>query len=120
MSYFSEVDRKVIESLEYTPNLKPNFEVLKSCLIWDDERPNRISNQGYEKLCDLWIARFFIYHSGLPEKKWWVLDVEYFKNTWKVAYESNIQWPGFKDDRLYLSQENKKYLLKELKKIKKL
>ncbi|HEX9061520.1 MAG TPA: hypothetical protein VF941_15175 [Clostridia bacterium] len=49
MNYFSAHDLKQIEQLVFDSNLKPNFDAIKFCLIWEDEKPARISIEGYKK-----------------------------------------------------------------------
>lgn len=105
-------DLEVLNELKLDLSLKPNFEFLKSCLIWDDEATSNLSNDGREFLYDLFITRGFI-HKELPESEWG-LDPEYFKSVWNFGLKNIPDWPGFK--RLNLSQEDKQYLLKSLKK----
>jgi len=112
--YFSSNDKTLLEALEYSSLLKPNYELIKSCLTWADEVPEKISSDGYSLIGDLWVARFFIYHLGKPEKDWWALDPEYFKNVWESIIESGLKWPGFRPERLYLNKEDKDYLEREL------
>ena len=102
MSYFAQYDLCLIESLVYQPELKPGFECLKECLIWEDERPNGLSPEGYEKLCDLWIARSFL-HKKVPFSSW-ELDPNYFEQVWSMAQAQAFKWPGFY--RVQLNQED--------------
>ena len=113
MSFFTDADRECIERLVYNPKLKPGFEYIKSCLTWEDEMPDEISFDGHDKLATLWIARYFIYHSGLPESKW-LVQPETYKSAWKSAVDSGVKWPGFSKKRLKLSWRDKRYLKKEL------
>lgn len=116
MNYFSHKDLKAIESLKYDPLLEPRFDSIKYCLIWEDEMPKKISTDGYEKLCDLWITRSLIFHRKLPKEEWG-LDPDYFENVWKKAISANFKWPGFL--RLNLSPEDRKYLFDEINNSKK-
>lgn len=50
MSYFSENDLEQIELLVFNPKLKPKFDTIKFCLIWEDEKPLKLSIDGYDKL----------------------------------------------------------------------
>lgn len=104
--YITEDDYTLIRQLIFNPDLKPNFEFLKSYLVWDDEIPKRISNKGREFLYDLLIVRGFI-HREVPDNKWG-LDPDYFKSMWKFGLDNIPQWPGFM--RLTLSEIDKKYL----------
>ncbi|MDC0836010.1 hypothetical protein POG22_23890 [Geitlerinema sp. CS-897] len=107
MNYFSGQDLKLIESLVYQPELEPSYEAIKDVLIWSDERPNGLSFEGYEKLCDLWVARSFIHRkvSFLSCK----LDSTYFEEVWRRAVYQEFRWPGFYrfelKDRLYYKKQ---------------
>jgi hypothetical protein len=109
--YLSQEDRQAIESLEYNPGLEPAFDLLKFCLVWEDERPTRISSAGYDIVCDLWIARSFMHHRKLPKNKWG-LDPDYFQEIWESALKEKLQWPGFQ--RLILKPEDEKYLKEQI------
>ena len=69
MSYFYGRDFKLIEALAYNPELQSTYDVTKDALVWDDERPDGLSIDGYEKLCELWIARSFI-HQKISFSSW--------------------------------------------------
>lgn len=58
---FSGNDLALIELLDFDPKLEPGFDLIKSCLVWKDERPDGLTPEAYENLCDLWIARSFIH-----------------------------------------------------------
>ena len=85
---------------------------MKTCLVWPDERPQRISKEGYELLGDLWSVRGFL-HRQVPTEQWG-LDPAYFQEVWSNALEDVPGWPGFK--RLRLSQVERAYLDTSLKK----
>lgn len=103
----NEHDLNLIRGLSFDPDAKPNYELLKSCLIWPDETPlGLFSNEGREFLSDLWIVRGFI-HRAVPEGQWG-LDPQYFKDVWAFGLQSVGQWPGFK--RMILSDTDKAYL----------
>jgi hypothetical protein len=105
-AYFSERDLGLIEALQYDPDLAPSYESIKSCLVWDDERADNLTPDGYEKLCDLWIARSFV-HQRRPFSSWW-LAPDHFEKVWADANAANFNWPGFK--RLVLREEDREYL----------
>jgi hypothetical protein len=107
---FRDNDLRLIESLVYDPNLKPNFDSMRDCLVWADERPEGLTPDGYEHLLDLLIARSFI-HRNLDFSTH-SLDPIYFKQIWDRALEYKFQWPGFK--RLKLSAEEKAFFDSEL------
>jgi hypothetical protein len=71
--------------LTYDPDAKPSYELLKACLVWEDERPNGLTPQGYERLCDLWIARSFL-HRGMPLNSG-AFDPYYFERAWLQALD---------------------------------
>lgn len=103
-----ERDLNLIRALNFDPSAKPNFEMLKYCLIWPDERPSEhLSNEGSEFLSDLWIVRGFIHRSLPPEQ--WGLDSQYFKDVWAFGLKNVGQWPGFK--RLALSETDRSNLV---------
>jgi hypothetical protein len=56
MPFFPE-DSKLLNALTYLPDLQPDFEMIKSVLVWKDEIPQGITEDGMEKLWDLLIAR---------------------------------------------------------------
>ena len=110
---FTGNDLKLIEALEYNPDLKPGYDLIKSCLVWKDERPVGLTPAGYETLCDVWIARSFI-HRGVDfstDK----LDPKYFRDIWNRALNQKFKWPGFK--RLALNEEDKAYFEHELQRL---
>ena len=112
MSYFLERDKKLIEKLLYNPNAKPGFNIINSTLTWADEYPEGLSKDGQEKLNDLWIARTIIYHN--PDMIKWVLNPEHYKQVWEVAKKEGIEWPGFREERLFLSGVDQDYYQRRL------
>ncbi len=82
---------------------------MKDALVWEDERPDGLSLHGYEKLCDLWIARSFI-HRKIPFSNW-KLDPEYFEKVWLEATKQGFKWLGF--NRLNLSDRDRKCNMKQ-------
>jgi len=105
MPYFSARDRAIIEALQYEADAAPAFELLKACLVWPDERPTNLTSEGYEKLCDLWIARACL-HRGQPIGSG-TLDAPSFQRAWQEALDDRINWPGFR--RLKLSPKDQAY-----------
>jgi hypothetical protein len=105
-------DLELIESLVYDPNLAPSFDIMRGCLVWQDERPAGLSPTGRESLIDLWCARSFL-HQGrdFSEHR---LDPEYFRKIWERALSQAFKWPGF--NRLTLTEADKTYYESELKK----
>jgi len=110
---FTGKDLKLIESLVFDPNLTPSFDIMRSCLVWQDERPAGLSPTGSESLIDLWCARSFL-HQGrdFSDHR---LDPEYFRKIWERALRQDFQWPGF--NRLTLTEADKVFYESELKKL---
>lgn len=107
---FNSTDRDTLHQLVFDPTSEPSFELMKTCLVWADERPERMSNEGYELLGDLWIVRGFL-HRAVPTEQWG-LDPAYFQEVWSNALQDVSDWPGFR--RLQLSQAERAYLDKSL------
>ena len=110
MAYFQDRDLELIEGLEFNPELEPSYDAIKNCLVWEDERPDGLTSDGYEKLCDLWIARSFI-HRGIPFSNW-ELDPEYFEHVWEEATQAKFKWPGF--NRVKLTDREITYYLHQI------
>lgn len=111
MNALGSNDRALIESLQFDASLEPSFDVVKSCLWWDDERPFGLTRAGYRFICDLWIMRSF-FHQGLPEHEWG-LNPDHYKRTWGSALAANLHWPGF--ERIELSARDRAFLEKCLR-----
>ena len=103
MASFEDRDRKIIESLTYQPGLQPGFEALKGCLVWADERPDNLTPAGYDRLCDLWIARTILCHD--PSRR--TLNDAHYRAAWSRAKAEGIRWPGF--HRETLSETDRRY-----------
>jgi hypothetical protein len=103
---FTDEDLIVMKSLKFDPSLKPNFESLKNCLVWEDERADFLSPDGYYLVGCLLIARSLL-HRGLTFDDHPV-NSEYCKNLWSIAQQQVSEWPGFK--RIELNDVDKKYL----------
>ena len=101
-------DIEVLRKLTLDPAAQPNFELLKFCLIWPDERPlEPLSNAGREFLSDLWVVRGFI-HRSVPRDEWG-LDPTYFCEAWDFGLSNVASWPGF--ERLRISDVDRAYLM---------
>jgi hypothetical protein len=107
---FTESDREALAQLVFDPTCEPSYELLKACLVWPDERPSRISQEGYRLLCDVWIVRGFL-HRKTPREEWG-FNPPYFEEVWKSALLEIPRWPGFK--RLELSPADQAYLDKSV------
>lgn len=102
---FKDNDLRLIEALVYDASLKPTYSSMRNHLKWADEMPEGLTPDGYEALCDLWIARSFV-HRGL-EFSSHPLDTGYLSDFWMRALKQNIKWSGFK--RLQLNTEDAAY-----------
>jgi hypothetical protein len=105
---FNGSDLIIIEHLGYDPALTPAYDLIKNCLVWEDERPMGLTPLAYENLCDLWIARSFI-HRGLDFSTYKAAPT-YFADVWQQALNEGFKWPGFQ--RLELNQTDMDYYLK--------
>lgn len=110
---FAESDKLGIERLVHDPSCTPSYDIMKACLVWADERPDRITTDGYELIGDLWIFRGFL-HRGLPRNEWG-LSPEHFESVWKFAREDIPNWPGFR--RIELSSSERQFLEDEMRDI---
>lgn len=108
--YLTLADRETIEALVFQPSLKPSFELIRSCLVWDDERARGLSKRGNDFIRRLWVVRSFI-HQGLSREHWRI-DPAPFENAWNAAHRAGLKWPGFL--RLHLSDEDTLYLQRSL------
>ncbi len=101
--YFKLSDSRVIEKFKFNPDAKMLFEVLKGYIYWDDEIlfGQGLSKHGYYRLGDLLLARCLLYHD--PNRK--IDNKDYYIKIWKLASVQATDWPGFRPERLELSQE---------------
>lgn len=106
----SQVDVAVLGQLRFDEGCEPSYDLIRACLVWPDERPHKISNEGYELLGDLWIVRGYL-HRWIPPENWG-LAPSYFQGVWRLALESVPGWPGFR--RLELSEVDRAYLEQSL------
>ena len=108
-AYFEGNDLILIESLVYDPTLTPYYDFWRDCLIWEDERCDiGMTSSGYEKLCDLFVARTCI-HLNEPFSSH-SINPDHLSKAWKTALNANFCWPGW--NRLQLSKKDKEYFLK--------
>ena len=96
-----------LNSLQYDENLKPNFEEIKYCLVWNDELTDGIRWEVRELLYDLIIYRGLI-HRQIPPQEWPGNDPKYFQDAWDFGLKNIPSWPGFK--RINLSKQDEEYL----------
>jgi hypothetical protein len=103
---FTGNDLKIMQALVYDSACEPGYEMLKGVLVWSDERPEGLTPDAYKNLCDLWVARSFLYH-GRNFADTSLLNPEYYKNQWQCGLSQVPAWPGFK--RLALNEKDKAY-----------
>jgi hypothetical protein len=106
---FKGKDLDLIQSLVYDSSLEPMYCSFRMYLHWPDELPSGITPEGYETLCDLWIARACLYHGITLDQS---LDQAVFTRVWDRAIAQGLQWPGFQ--RLKLSNIDQSYFQKML------
>jgi hypothetical protein len=104
-AYLTPAEREIVEALVFQPLLKPTFELIKSCLVWDDERPRGLSKRGNDFIRKLWVARSFLHQGSAHEVQG--LDPAPFKEAWSVAQRAGLKWPGFL--RVRLSDDDERY-----------
>jgi hypothetical protein len=109
MTYFRSKDLELIEALVYNPNLAPSYDFIRDCLVWNDERTDGLSSEGYERLGDLWIIRSYLHRKVSASE--WGLDPNYFQQAWSEATKQNFKWPGFL--RLKLSKIDEEYYMQK-------
>ncbi|MFA7340454.1 MAG: hypothetical protein WC028_26970 [Candidatus Obscuribacterales bacterium] len=102
---FTGQDLVLLRSLKYDPSLKPAYESIKGCLIWEDERADELSTEAKRMVNNLLIARSLL-HQGLTLDAH-PINPELCKNLWALAQQQVSEWPGFR--RLTLSAEDKAY-----------
>ena len=103
---FAGNDLKLMKSMVYEPDLEPSYEFLKGCLIWNDERPDGLTPDGYDNLSSLWIARALLHNGlGLSDDP---INPDFTRELWERAMNEVPEWPGFK--RITLSYKDRQYL----------
>jgi hypothetical protein len=97
-----------VNTMQFNSQLRPNYEAIKSCLIWPDEVPDFFSRENREFLYDLLIVRGFL-HKNIPaDKEHWGFDPAYLLAAWYEGQRLVPNWPGFR--RVNISDEDRKYL----------
>ena len=96
---FTGQDLVLLKSLKYDPSLKPAYESIKGCLVWEDERADELSTEATRTVNNLLIARSLL-HQGLTLDAH-PINADLCKALWALAQEQISEWPGFK--RLTLS-----------------
>jgi hypothetical protein len=107
-SLFSQKDRDILQSQKYDASLRPGFNALTYCLVWDDEHPMGVSREGHDVLATLWLGRRLM-HQGLTFADHPV-NPDFCRNVWQQAIEEIPDWPGFK--RLTLNEQDRTYFEK--------
>jgi len=113
MDKLTKSEIEAFQKLNFDAELKPFFDPMRYCLRWEDEEPECVSKDIYEKYLDLLIARNYI-HEGRSRDEWYSLSPSiYFSDFWDHANEVIPNWPGFK--RLELKDADRRYLENEKK-----
>ena len=111
MNKLTEKEIAAFEKLQFRAELKPHFDPMRYCLRWEDEEPECVTKDIYEKFLDLLIARKYV-HEGLSKDKWFTLEpTSRFVDFWEHANTVIPNWPGFK--RINLSESDRKYFEEE-------
>ena len=112
MALFSESDRRLIETLVYDPGLVPGYEVLRGCLVWQDENRDDLSREGQRRIHDLQAARSLLFHRTARTGQWSAETEKFFESIrpkyraiWGQAIAENLRWPGFHPSGIALSDE---------------
>jgi hypothetical protein len=103
--FFSRKDAEELNTLIFLPHLNPQFEMIKSVLTWKDEIPREISENGMDKLWNLFIARSYI-HDNRPFSSHF-RGGRHLEEAWSKSRNEIPDWPGFK--RLSLSNEDRSF-----------
>ena len=106
----TDKDIELIQTQPYDATLKPNFESLKGCLVWRDERPRGLSLDADRVINSLLVGRNLL-HRGLTLDDH-PINADFCKKVWTASQKQIADWPGFK--RLTLSDEDRKYLEEEI------
>jgi len=104
----SKEDRSLVESQPFDPLAKPSYESIKSCLIWPDEFPFKLSSEGHKRIHTLLACRSYM-HRRIPL----IGRLEYLRQGWEEAVSAKLNWNGFK--RVSISNEDLAYLLEQIK-----
>lgn len=93
----SPADRAAIEGLPLDPDASIGFHELLGCLVWSDEIPDGLTNEGHAYLRELLGIRGAI-HRGEDA------DLA----TWNLARMTGLRWNGF--GRLELTTQQRALL----------
>jgi hypothetical protein len=112
--FFSPEDSDKLNSLGYVSDISPRFEMIKSILVWEDEIPKRISEDGMDKLYDLLIARSYVHDNQLFSSHF--SGGKHLEKAWTESRNEIPNWPGFK--RLLLSKKDRHFYDDERRKVR--
>lgn len=99
--YLKKKDVRRIESLRFNPDATLYIELLKGYLYWDDEITYGLTKDGYHRMTDLLLARNVVCHD--PDQE--IRNKDRYVKIWNLASEQGFSWPGFRPERLELSQK---------------
>jgi hypothetical protein len=94
-------DRAAIEALPHHPDASIAFHELLGCLVWSDEVPDDLTNDGHAYVRELLAIRGAV-HRGEDA------DLD----TWNLARLTGLRWNGFR--RLALGPEEQVLLARYL------
>jgi len=92
---------------------RPQFEEIKYCLVWPDERPEGLSSAGWELVGDLLVVRGYL-HRAVPIEEWGMVGGQEYLRTWNRALlDERVPWNGFR--RIALSDDDRQVLAAALR-----
>jgi hypothetical protein len=112
--FFSPEDSDKLNALTYQSEIDPDFEMIKSVLIWNDEIPFGISQDGMEKLWNLLIARSYLHDNRAFSSHF--SGGKHLETAWSESKQNIPNWPGFK--RLSLSEKDRRFYDEERRKVR--
>jgi hypothetical protein len=80
----SPADRAVIEAVPFDPDATVGFHELLGCLVWSDEVPADLTNDGHAYLRELLGIRGAFHRGEEPELE-----------AWNAARMTGLRWNGF-------------------------
>ena len=90
-------DRSAIEALAFDPDATIGFHEILGCLVWSDEMPPEVTNDGLAYLRDLLAIRGAIHRGEEADLA-----------TWNLARMTGLRWNGF--ERLVLTPQQRALL----------
>ena len=93
----SPADRAALEGVPFDPDATIAFHELLGCLVWSDEVPDGLTNDGHEFVRELLGIRGAIHRGEDPDL-----------GAWNLARMTGLRWNGFQ--RLVLTPQQQALL----------